>query len=63
MMFTITLSTVKAAVAVGLLLLVVGMVYVLGYSIGHSDGALSTYDELVDWFTHMLKKDGDDNAD
>ena len=62
MIFTITLPAVKAAIAVGLLLLVVGMVYVLGYSIGHTDGALSTYDELIDWFSHMLK-DGDDNAE
>lgn len=62
MIFTITLPAVKAAVAIGLLLLVVGLVYVLGYSTGHTDGELSTYDELSDWFTRMLR-DGDDNAE
>lgn len=62
MIFTITLPAVKAAIAVGLLLLVLGLVYVLGYSIGHTDGTLTAYDELTDWFLHMLK-DGDDSAE
>lgn len=62
MIFTITLSAVKAAIAAGLLLLVVGMVYVLGYSIGHADGELSAYDYMTDWFSRMLK-DGDDNGE
>lgn len=61
-MFSITLTSVKAGIAVGLLLFVVGLVYVLGYSIGHTDGAMSTYDELIDWFARMLK-DGEDNAE
>lgn len=62
MIFTITLPAVKAAIAVGLLLFVVGLVYVLGYSTGHADGELSAYDYMTDWFMHMLK-DGDDNAE
>lgn len=62
MVFNITLSAVKAAIVVGLLLLVVGIVYVLGYSIGHADGELSAYDYMMDYFLHMLK-DGDDNAE
>ena len=58
MMLAITLSAVKASIAVGLLLFVVGLVYVLGYCIGHSDGELSAYDR----FLHMLE-DGEDNAE
>lgn len=62
MIFTITLPAVKVAIAVGLLLIVVGLVYVLGYSIGHSDGELSAHDYMTDWFLRMLK-DGDDNVE
>lgn len=62
MILNITLTAVKAAIAVGLFLLVVGLVYVLGYSIGHTDGELSAYDDLTEWFLHTLKE-GDDHAE
>lgn len=62
MIFSFTLSAAEVAAAVGLLLLVLGIVYVLGYNIGHADGELFAYDYMTEWILHIFK-DGDDNAE